>query len=113
MPKTKREKTVNVSLEKATEVMQETLNQSSSRLQVHPEILESIKHQGQREEEALMAQAAIIEKQNRDSFIGRLWFFGGIFAVVGVCWLAARYLKAKPDPRYVEELVNGVSQLAS
>lgn len=106
MSKSKKQKSVKVTLEKAEEDL-------SAKTHVAPEIIESIMSRDQRAELALHQERelekAIVAKQLKN----RLIFYGGVAGTVAALFLLFRFFKVKPQDKFVPELINGAAQLAS
>lgn len=105
MSKSKKQKSVKVTLEKAEE-------DNSAKAYVPPEILESIKSRDQMEEDAIRERAALQKQAVTSQLKTRLLFYGGIFASVSALFLLFRFCKVKPQAKFVPELINGAAQLA-
>lgn len=105
MVKTKKQKSVSVTLEKAEEDI-------SLKTHVPLDIIASIKPRDQMEEDAVREQAEI----KKGVFVGqlktRLLFYGGILASVASLFLLCRFFKVKPQAKFVPEIINGAAQLA-
>lgn len=106
MVKSKKPKSVSVTLEKAHE-------DPSPGLKTHvpPEILASIKPLDQIEEDILAEEHEMVKQANRDELKNRLLFYGGVFAAAFSLFLVFKFFKLKPNDRYVTELINGATQL--
>lgn len=101
-------KTIPVELEKAEE--KKPMKQAVS--QVAPEIIATIKHQAQIEEEIVKEienqEKAIADEQLKNKFL----FYTGVAGCVGILYLCHRYYSGKtpiPPEEFVQELVNGVA----
>ena len=105
MSKSKKQKSVKVTLEKAEEDL-------SAKTHVAPEIIESIMSRDQREQADAKIRAEIEKDIVAKQLKNRLLFYGGVGACVTALFLLFRFFKVKPQDKFVPELINGAAQLA-